>query len=147
MLPPIEAPKRLYRCKGGCGTVYSNRNPKRTLRHARYCWKLSDDLCLRVKAQLANLAPSRKLLSDDPECSKTDIENDETRKAGGSTFRPQASGAEDEGKVVAAQKRKSNQVLLFFQTTQKLGTRDCHNKLDLAIVKFISPVGFFRLHL
>jgi hypothetical protein len=129
--------KPLYRCVSSCGTTYANRNLPQIVRHAKGCSHLSADLCSRAKAHAANQAPSRKLPIGDPESTKVDKHNkgtEDTNKMDG------RHGAVVPVQVVVSKKRKVEE-MGWFDEAKKLGHKERHQKLDLAVVKLICCSG------
>lgn len=125
--------KHIFRCLGSCGTTYASRNRQRIVRHAAGCSHLPAELQKQAKAHLANQAPSRKLpnLIGDPEPSKSiTIEKLDDNK----THRSKESGQ------VVVKKRKLDETA-WFEEAKKLGRKDRHRMLDLAIVKLFCCSG------
>ena len=123
--------KHIFRCLGNCGTTYASRNRQRIVRHAAGCSYLPADLRKQAKAHLANQAPSRKLPPGDAESSKVEVEKLDD-SAG--------PGSEESGRVIAVKKRKLDDMGLF-EEAKKLGRKERHQKLDLAIVKLFCCSG------
>ena len=118
--------KHIFRCLGNCGITYASRNLQRIVRHAAGCSHLPADLRKQAKAYLANQAPSRKLPVGDPESSKVDVDKlDDPSKDGGH---------------VAVKKRKVDETG-WFEEVKKLGRKERHQKLDLAVVKLFCCAG------
>jgi hypothetical protein len=125
--------KHIFRCLGNCGTTYASRNRQRIVRHAAGCSSLPADLRRQAKAHLANQAPSRKLPTGDAESSKVEVEkvNDSD---------PTGPRSEESGRVIAVKKRKLDDMGLF-EEAKKLGRKERHQKLDLAVVKLFCCSG------
>ncbi|KAF8958078.1 hypothetical protein BDZ97DRAFT_1923979 [Flammula alnicola] len=131
-------PKRekiLYRCLGGCGYVFSNRNTARAVRHAVGCHHLPADVRAKAKAYAASKAPSHALL---------DNNTSENGKDGAVKDLP--------GAVVVVKKiklnensshatRKANVMEGLVAEARKAGKAKRHQMLDLAIVKLICCAG------
>jgi hypothetical protein len=122
--------KHLFRCLGNCGTTYASRNRQRIVRHAAACSYLPADLRKQAKAHLANQAPSRKLPTGDAESSKLEVE----------IKKVDDPMSEESGRVIATKKRKLDDMGLF-EEAKKLGRRERHQKLDLAVVKLFCCSG------
>jgi hypothetical protein len=139
--------KHLFRCKGGCGKTFSNRNGARIIRHATGCHYLPAEPRKRAKAEVASKAPSRQLNIDDPESTKFVSETSDNEGKG-------------TGGVVVMKKRKIEEVVEvggvstvkskvqkiassspFFEKAKALGRKDRHRKLDLAVVKLFCCSG------
>ena len=122
--------KHIFRCLGNCGTTYASRNRQRIVRHAAGCSYLPADLRKQAKAHLANQAPSRKLPTGDAESSKVEVEKLDDPK----------SEETRSGHVIAVKKRKLDDTG-FFEEAKKLGRKERHQKLDLAVVKLFCCSG------
>ena len=122
--------KPLYRCAGTCGTTYASRNLARIIRHATGCSKLDAKLRKQAKAHAATQAPSRKLPIGDPESTNIQKPDDEIKVEN-----------EDGGRVVAILKKRKAEETGWFEEAKKLGRKERHEKLDLAVVKLICCSG------
>ena len=140
--------KHIFRCKGGCGKTFSNRNGARIIRHATGCHYLPPEPRKRAKAEAASKAPSRQLNIDDPESTKTVSETNDV----------EGKGKDGPGCVVVMKKRKLEEVEVggltikskvqktassspFFEKAKALGRKDQHQKLNLAVVKLFCCSG------
>ena len=123
--------KHIFRCLGNCGTTYANRNRQRIVRHAAGCSHLPADLRKEAKVHLAKQAPSRKLPIGDAESSKVEVEKFD---------HPVGPVGEEKRSVIVTKKRKLDETGLF-EEAKKLGRRERHRKLDLAVVKLFCCSG------
>jgi hypothetical protein len=122
--------KPLYRCAGTCGTTYASRNLARIVRHATGCSKLDAELRKRAKAHAATQAPSRKLPIGDPESTKIQKPDGENKVKN-----------RDGGRDVAMLKKRKADEMDWFEEAKKLGRKERHEKLDLAVVNLICCSG------
>jgi len=132
--------KHLFRCVGSCGMTYVNRNLTRAIRHATGCHRLPAPLRIRAKSYAASKAPSRKLSVDKSESTKV---NDVEVVLGGNSKESNVGTG-----VVALKKRKLNdgsagnsKTSELYEEAKKLGRKDRHLKLDVAVVKFFCCSG------
>lgn len=140
--------KHIFRCKGGCGKTFSNRNGARIIRHATGCHRLPAGPRKQAKAEAASKAPSRQLNIDDPESTKTisetsDVEGKGDNGPGGVivTKKRKLEVVEVGGVTVKAKVQKTASSSPFFEKAKALGRKDRHLKLDLAIVKLYCCSG------
>lgn len=133
--------KHLFRCVGGCGMTYINRNLNRTVHHATACHRLPADICTRAKEHAANKALSRKLAASDPEV-EVDAGGEPTIKESGQ------KESKDVGGVIAVKKRKLNngvasnsKTTKLFEQAKKLGRKERHEKIDLVILILVCCAG------
>jgi hypothetical protein len=139
-----EPGKHLFRCVGSCGMTYVNRNLTRAIRHATGCHRLPAPIRIRAKSYAASKAPSRNLSIDKPESTK--VNDVEVTLAGEN---PNTKERKVDGRVMALKKRKLNdgsaagnsKTSELYEEAKKLGRRDRHLKLDLAVVKFFCCSG------
>ena len=131
--------KHLFRCVGGCGMTYVNRNLNRTVRHATGCHRLPSDIRTRAKEHAVTKAPSRKLAASNPEVHDV---------AGGETMKD--SSQKDVGEVVVVKKRKlndasgvasSSKTTELYDQAKKLGRKERHKKIDLEVVILVCCTG------
>jgi hypothetical protein len=133
-----EPEKHLFRCVGGCRMTYANRNLNRTICHATGCHHLPASIRIRAKAYAASKAPSRNLSVDDPESTKVHVDDRDTKE----------SGEEEVGGVIAVKKRKlndgcasSSKTSQLYEHAKRLGRKERHDKLHLAVVKLFCCSG------
>ena len=142
--------KHIFRCKGGCGKTFSNRNGARIIRHATGCHRLPAEPRKQAKAEVARKAPSQQLNNDDPESTK--IVNETSNDVEG-------KGNNVPGSVIVMKKRKIEEVVEaggvtvkskaqktassspFLEKAKALGRKERHRKLDLAVVKLFCCSG------
>lgn len=130
--------KPLFRCVGGCGMTYVNRNLNRTVRHATGCHRLPADIRARAKSFAATKAPSRKLAASE---SDPEVHADgETKMENG-----QSQNVKDVGRVISVKKRKLNDGVAksteLYDQAKKLGRKERHAKIDLAVVILVCCTG------
>jgi hypothetical protein len=142
--------KHIFRCKGGCGKIFSNRNGARIIRHATGCHRLPSESRKRAKVEVASKAPSQQLNIDDPESTKivsetSDIEGKGNNgPASGSVIVVKKRKLEDvavDGVSVKSKAQKTASSSPFFEKAKALGRKERHQKLDLAVVKLFCCSG------
>lgn len=121
--------KHLYRCVGeGCSITFSNRNLRRTLKHARTCNKLPKHLRLKAKESAAKNALSKKVL--DSEAEKTDHEQNQD---GVGEVQVARKKTKEDGRLVPTAE--------WFEEARTLGRDERHKRLDFAILLLICAAG------
>ena len=136
-----EPGKHLFRCVGSCGMTYVNRNLTRAIRHATGCHRLPAPIRIRAKSYAASKAPSRKVSVNKSESTKVD---DVELVSGGNSKESKVGTG-----VVALKKRKlddgsaagNSKTSELYEEAKKLGRKDRHLKLDVAVVKFFCCSG------
>jgi len=133
--------KHLFWCVGSCGITYINRNLTCAICHATGCHRLPAPLRTRAKSYAASKAPLRKLSIDKSKSTK--VNGVEVMLGGNSKESNVGTG------VIALKKRKLNdgsaagnsKTSELYKEAKKLGRKDHHLKLDVAVVKFFCCSG------